>query len=106
MHGEKYRVSNAWYNAGKRPAYAMSCEAAKIRYMERGMDHALSINELKDKLFKLKELMTISKIKGVQYPYVHRQYNNVQLPSIFKVETVPLPIIKSPRVWFESAMHW
>jgi len=103
LNSAKYRILCAYYNEGKRPALKIAQFGAKVRYYYRGIDHPTTVNEEKDMLFKLRENYLIEKHPGIQYPYVHRQFNQVKTPSELKV---PLyPAIPEPYHFHEQHGH-
>lgn len=91
LNSPKFRILTSYHNPGKRPAYKISCLTFNTRYYHRGIDHPFGINEWKDHLFKLHEQFVIEQNPGVQYPYVHRQFNRVQTPDVLEVHKYPSP---------------
>ena len=82
MNGARFRLQTAYNNPGKRPAFKIAQEQGKIRYYYRGLDHAFSLNEQKDLLWKLRENWIIQRYPGIQYPNVARQMSPVGLPDV------------------------
>ncbi len=89
MNGAKYRLQSAYHNPGKRPAYKIAVEQGKIRYYYRGHDHAFSLNETKDVLWKLRENWLIQRYPGLQYPNVARQMMPTDLPKVLSTKATP-----------------
>lgn len=89
MNSERYRIINAFYNQGKRPALEMAKLAGWVRYTLRGMDHPFTLNERVDMWFKQREQYLIARNPGVQYPYVFRNYSKVNGPDVLKVHVYP-----------------
>lgn len=84
MNGAKFRLQSAYFNPGRRPAFKIAQEQAKIRYYYRGFDHPFSLNETKDLLWKLRENWIIQTYPGIQYPNVARQMMPTDLPAVIK----------------------
>jgi hypothetical protein len=91
MNGAKFRLQSAYSNPGKRPAFTIAREQAKIRYYYRGMDHPMTVNESKDLLWKLRENWIIQSHPAAQYPNVARQMKPTSLPDVIHTKATPYP---------------
>lgn len=89
INSPKFRILSAYHNPGKRPGLRISELTYSIRYYFKQNDHPFNLNEYKDIFFKLRENYFIALHKGIQYPYVFRQFNRVQTPAELKVHVYP-----------------
>lgn len=91
LHSPKFRILVAQKSPGRRPGYAIAFISSTIRYIFRGLDHSLSINERKDLLFKLKESYLVEINPTIQYPYLFRQLNKVHTKDPHNIHIYSIP---------------